>query len=84
MFMDKTVVICSGCGAMAPTLDITVPNAPDIVKHKPPRSWETKLGTNNTVHLCPSCARSRRRREARRRRWEAVKRLFRLNRRASR
>lgn len=76
MIIERTVAVCSGCGAMDVARRITVAKAPDIVTHKPPYGWETKLGTNDTVHLCPKCAKERRRREAHRRYWARVKRLF--------
>lgn len=76
MFIERTVVLCANCGEMAAARRTTVANAPDIVKHKPPQGWETKLGTDNTVHLCPKCAKERRRREAHRRYWAAVKRAL--------
>ena len=76
MIIQRMVVVCGRCGAMARADEVVYRVAPDIVKHKAPAGWETKLGTENRVHLCPVCAKKRRRRESRRRFWSALRSLF--------
>lgn len=77
MIIQRMVVVCGRCGAMARADEVTYRVAPEIVKHKAPAGWETKLGTENRVHLCPVCAKLRRRRESRGRFWSALKSIFR-------